>query len=78
MGLVPILFPNFGVSTLVVSPKQIVLTSKRLCYGNRIEQNIIANSTSGDKLSSQMMRMVDEEQQTRNARTVIGHIAGIG
>ncbi len=26
-----------------VVPKQIVITSKRLSYGNRIEQNIIGN-----------------------------------
>lgn len=30
-----------------VIPKQIVLISKRLSYGNRVEQNIIGNSASG-------------------------------
>lgn len=30
-----------------VIPKQIVPISKRLNYGNRVEQNIIGNSASG-------------------------------
>ena len=30
-----------------VIPKQVVLISKRLNYGNRVEQNIIRNSASG-------------------------------
>ena len=30
-----------------VIPKQVVITSNRLSYGNRVEQNIIGNSASG-------------------------------
>lgn len=45
--LVSILIPNFGITTTVATPKQVVMPSKRLCYGNRIEQSIIGNSASG-------------------------------
>jgi|GEM_PF-3213196 hypothetical protein len=35
--LVSILIPNFGITTTVATPKQVVMPSKRLCYGNRVE-----------------------------------------